>query len=160
MGFAIQSKASEFKELYFKRWPIETKYNMLKNKLKIETLSGKTVVSLYQDFYATIFIGNIVSITKMESDEIISDDNDNKELKYEYKTNENVLISKLRDRLVLALLADSDKKSIRIINSIVKDAAKNRVPVKPNRRFPRLHESLRCRRRALKSSSNLASNEP
>jgi hypothetical protein len=68
-------EASEFKELYFKRWPIETKFNTLKNKLKIETLSGKTVISLYQDFYATMFISNIVSMTKMSSDEIISEDN-------------------------------------------------------------------------------------
>ena len=143
-------KAHEFKSLYFKRWPIETKYNMLKNKLKIETLSGKTLISLYQDFYAIMFISNIVSMAKMSSDEIISEDNEDKELKYEYKTNENVLINKLKDRLVLALLTDNDKKSIRIINSIVKDAAKNRIPIKPNRRFPRLHESLRCRRRALK----------
>jgi len=143
--------SSEFKELYFKRWPIETKYNMLKNKLKLETLSGKTVISLYQDFYATIFISNIVSMAKMSSDEIIASDNACKNLTYEYKTNESVLISKLKDRFVLALLTDSTVESDKIMDSIIKDAANNRIPIKPNRRFPRLHESLRCRRRALKN---------
>ena len=143
-------RSDEFKELYFKRWPIETKYNMLKNKLKLETLSGKTVVSLYQDFYATIFISNIVSMTKMSGDEIIARDNIDKELKYEYKTNESVLISRLKDRFVLALISDNTIESVKIIDSIIKDAAKNRIPIKPNRRFPRLHASFRCRRRALK----------
>ena len=143
-------KTSEFKEIYFKRWKIETKYDTLKNKLKIETLSGKTTISLYQDFYATIFISNIVAATKMSSDEAIAENNADKDLKYEYKTNESLLISKLKDKFVLALLTDSSRKSNKIIDEIIKSAAKNRIPIKPNRTFPRLHESFRCRRRALK----------
>jgi hypothetical protein len=31
-----------FKELYFKRWPIETKYDIVKNKLMLENFSGYT----------------------------------------------------------------------------------------------------------------------
>ena len=146
-------KASEFKELYFKRWPIETKYNTLKNKLKIETLSGKTVISLYQDFYATIFISNIVAITKMSSDEVIAKDNSGKGLKYEYKTNESILIGKLKDKFVLALITDSKRKSAKIIDEIIKEASRNRTSIKPDRSFERLHESYRCRRRALKRFS-------
>ena len=40
-------------ELYFKRWGVETAYDALKSKLQPENFSGKTVVSVYQDFYAT-----------------------------------------------------------------------------------------------------------
>ena len=112
------------------------------------------MTSLYQDFYATMFISNIVAITKMSSDETIAEDNAGKELKYEYKTNESVLISKLKDRFILALITSSKRKSDKIINKIIKDAAKNRIPIKPNRSFERLHESYRCRRRALKRFSN------
>jgi len=35
---------SEFKELYFKRWPIESKYDVVKNKLQLENFTGKTVL--------------------------------------------------------------------------------------------------------------------
>ena len=45
-----------FKELYFKRWKIETYYDELKNKLKIEEFSGYSNQSILQDFYSTLFV--------------------------------------------------------------------------------------------------------
>jgi hypothetical protein len=78
------------------------------------------MTSLYQDFYATIFISNIVAITKMSSDETIAEDNMGKRLKYKYKTNESVLINKLKDRFILALIANSKRKSDKVINKIIK----------------------------------------
>jgi hypothetical protein len=45
----------EFKELYFKRWGIEVKYNELKNKLQIQNFTGDTVIAVEQDFYASIY---------------------------------------------------------------------------------------------------------
>ena len=44
-----------FKELYHLRWEIETFYGFLKTRLELENFSGKTVESLYQDFYATVY---------------------------------------------------------------------------------------------------------
>lgn len=70
--------------LYFKRWPIETKYNTMKNKLEIENFSGRTLISVQQDFYATMYISNLVAITKIMSDEEIKKWTKDKELKYEY----------------------------------------------------------------------------
>ena len=51
-----------FKALYFKRWGIESNYNAQKNYLQIECFSGTKVNSILQDFYATVFIGNLQSI--------------------------------------------------------------------------------------------------
>src|SRR6056297_3164280 len=48
-------KAKDFKELYFRRWNIETKYDDLKNKLQIENFTGATKIAIEQDFYASIF---------------------------------------------------------------------------------------------------------
>jgi hypothetical protein len=42
--------ASEFKELYSKRWSIETNISLKKNILQLESLSGLTVHSILQDF--------------------------------------------------------------------------------------------------------------
>jgi len=140
-------KAEEFKELYFKRWSIETKYNTVKNKLKIETFSGKTKTSVEQDFYATMYLSNIVSISKLATDEEIKVLNKDKELKYEYQTNENVLIGKLKDKFVLALLIDNKRKRTRIINKILEEAMKNRSPIKPDRHYKRTSEDNRCYRK-------------
>lgn len=127
----------EFKELYFKRWPIETKYNTVKNKLKIEAFSGKTKISVLQDFYATMYLSNIVSISKMTCNEEIDKENKNKNLKYRYQVNEGYLISKLKDRLVLALLIKSSRKREKAVDEILMDAIKNRLPIKPGRHCKR-----------------------
>ena len=40
-----------FKELYFLRWGIETFYDELKNKLKLEYFTGYSTISIKQDFF-------------------------------------------------------------------------------------------------------------
>ena len=39
-----------FKKLYFLRWPIETKYDIVKNKLQLENFNTRTVEGVQQDF--------------------------------------------------------------------------------------------------------------
>ena len=51
-----------FKELYFKRWKVETFYDELKNKLKVEYFSGYSHQSILQDFHAAIFISNVQTL--------------------------------------------------------------------------------------------------
>jgi IS4 transposase len=46
-------------ELYNSRWGIETNYDFLKNIIELEAFSGKTKVSIEQDFYAKILCSNI-----------------------------------------------------------------------------------------------------
>ncbi len=46
-------------ELYLKRWGIETAYDTLKSKFQLENFSGKTVVSVYQDFYAAVYLAGL-----------------------------------------------------------------------------------------------------
>ena len=40
-----------YKELYFMRWPVETKFDIVKNKLQLENFTGRTVEAISQDFY-------------------------------------------------------------------------------------------------------------
>jgi len=153
-------KQEDFKELYFKRWPIETKFNTVKNKLKIETFSGKTKISIQQDFYATMYLANIVSVSKMESDKEITKDNQSKTLKHEYQTNESLLISKLKDKLILALLIDDIDKRQRIVDKIINEAIQNRSPKRPDRHYKRSNEEnshcYRKRRKAIKRYNKTA----
>ena len=43
-----------FQELYFYRWPVETKYKELKDRLAIEEFSGASTVSVFQEFYINL----------------------------------------------------------------------------------------------------------
>ena len=54
---------SAFKKLYFMRWPIEVKYDIVKNKLQLENFNTRTVEGIQQDFFAGVEIkifGNYV----------------------------------------------------------------------------------------------------
>ena len=51
-----------FKELYCKRWGIETNYSRPKNHIEISNFTGYSTQSILQDFYANAFIANIQRI--------------------------------------------------------------------------------------------------
>lgn len=143
-------KKSEFQELYNLRWGVETKYNTLKNKLEIESFSGKTIVTVLQDFYATLYLSNIVSSIKSESDEIICEDNANKNLKYDYITNENLLIGKLKDKLVMILLNPDANHRALLLDKLILQASRHRTAIVPDRHFKRpatSHKRVCCKPR-------------
>lgn len=49
----------ELKELYNIRWKIETNYDKMKNKLRIEEYSGRKDINIQQDFYAKTYLFNL-----------------------------------------------------------------------------------------------------
>lgn len=58
-----------FRELYFYRWPVETKYKELKSRLTIEEFSGATTTSVLQEFYINVLLSNLSSLIKNQVDE-------------------------------------------------------------------------------------------
>jgi hypothetical protein len=51
----------QFAELYHLRWPVEEDYKTMKHWIEIENFSGKSVLSIYQDFHAKVFSKNLTS---------------------------------------------------------------------------------------------------
>ena len=51
-----------FRELYFYRWPVETKYKELKSRLAIEEFSRATTTSVLQEFYINVLLSNLSSL--------------------------------------------------------------------------------------------------
>lgn len=128
-SFGIQ----EFKELYFKRWGIEVKFNELKSRLQIENFTGDTVISVEQDFYASIYLSNMAALAKNEANEEIALNNKDKTLKYDYKVNTNILIGKLKDSMVLMLLEDDPTKRTMMLRRIMQEISQNVVSIRPGR---------------------------
>jgi len=128
---------SDFKELYFKRWGIETKYDELKNRLQIENFTGDTKIAVEQDFYAAIYLSNMAALAKNEADEKISRKQAEKGLKYGYKVNMNILIGKLKDSMVLMLLEDNPRKRTKMFKVIMAEISRNIIPIRPDRSFIR-----------------------
>lgn len=127
----------DFKKLYFKRWGIENKYDELKNRLQIENFTGETEIAVQQDFHAAIYLMNMAALLKSEANDELNNINSEKNLKYQYKVNTNILIGKLKDKLILMILEDDGAKRGKMYESIMLELMKNIVPIRPGRRNAR-----------------------
>jgi hypothetical protein len=89
--------ADDFKALYFKRWPIETKYDQIKNKLAIENLSGMLADNIRQDFYAAMILTNLAAEFLEEAQKAADNEREEKENRWQYKINVNHAIGVFKD---------------------------------------------------------------
>lgn len=125
--------SKKFKELYFKRWKVETFYDELKNKLKLEHFTGYSEKTIQQDFYATVFVSNIQSIIVKDIVEEIHQET--KARKYNYKVNSNLSYGFLKNKIITLLFSEKD------INKVVSELKilfkKYIIPIRPNRTFTR-----------------------
>lgn len=127
----------DFKELYFLRWKIETKYDIVKNKLCLENFTGLSPNCIRQDFFAHMTVANLVAIAKMEADEKIMESRKDKNNKYEYVANVNFIIGSIKDLLVIYTLFQNEPIGMRAMTELLKTVQKCVVPIRPNRSFPR-----------------------
>jgi hypothetical protein len=108
-----------FKALYYKRWPIETKYDQLKTKLEIENFFGRLVDNIRQDFYSAMVITNIAMDFINEAQEIVDEEQNGKNNKYEYKINMNHTIGVLKDSLIKTISEEDHKKRMEMFDEII-----------------------------------------
>lgn len=126
-------KHSIFKELYFRRWKIETYFDELKNKLGIEHFSGYSNQSILQDFYAAIFVSNLQSLIVAELAEELAQDAG--ESKYNYKVNTALSYGFMKDRILTVFFKKGDMNPI--ITELKDLFRGNLVPIRPERSNPR-----------------------
>ena len=120
-------------QLYFKRWGIETAYDTLKSKFQLENFSGKTEVSVLQDFYATVYLAGFAAICAAEADVTIAANDIDKDLKYPRKSSQNRTIAKLRDRFWRILLQDDPDVRDLMLVRLCADIAAHPESVRPDR---------------------------
>jgi hypothetical protein len=126
-----------FKKLYFLRWPVETKFDIVKNKLQLENFNTRTVEGIQQDFFAAMYLTNYAAAALSDARGDIEDARVDKDNKYKYKANTNELIGILKDRLVFALSQDDTDEQAAMIAVILGDVKRNVVPIRPKRSNPR-----------------------
>ena len=135
--FDTDLTAEDFKALYHLRWAIETNYNNLKNKLVIEDFSGRSVLAVEQDYYATVTMANLVSILVFDNREQIEQYNAAAERKYVYKQNVNTTVGLMKDELLYILMDDSPLRRGRRMRRLMKNALRSIVPIRPGRSYAR-----------------------
>ena len=116
----------DLKELYNKRWKIETNFDRLKNIIHIENFSGYSEEIIQQDFYANIFMFNYLMAMKLDADQKIQEKHKNKNLKHEYKANLNVLFGLIKLDMP-DLLSNDPKERKNAVKRILNTAKSNLV---------------------------------
>jgi len=134
----------EIGELYHLRWGIETVYDDLKNKLKMECFSGTKPVIMEQDLYATMYLSNLINDLAQEAAAILEEE-DLKGYKYEMQININMAIGIVKENLVKMCLAKDRKTIDELMDSIVDDILENLLPIRKGRSFPRNTNSRKAK---------------
>jgi hypothetical protein len=126
----------EIGALYYKRWGIELAYDVIKNKLNIENISGKSRLIIEQDFYAQMLLFNMVEDLRNDSNKVV-EENKKKNLKYEYKVNMNILVGTFREYMVKIAIEEDDDKRKKMYTYMLDEIVSNLVPIRPKRSNPR-----------------------
>jgi hypothetical protein len=130
--------AEAFPELYFKRWPVETKYDELKKKMELENFSGLLADNVRQDFFAVMTLNNILASMLREANERVKRERYGKQCKYEYKVNVNQSIGVLKDDLIKVLLTDDSRVASILYDDMIRKMKKRLVPIRKGRDVPRI----------------------
>ena len=126
-----------FLDLYRLRWPVEEDYKFMKCRIEIENFTGKSVLSVYQDFHARIFSKNLTTMLTFPVHQSIEQNNNGK--RYPYQINFTQAVSKLKDTIVLLF-----NRPLNIVKQLISDLHDIFIitiePVRHNRKFPRNHK--------------------
>jgi len=126
-----------FKGLYFKRWPVETKFDEVKNRLEVENFSGRTVDAIRQDFFITMYMSNVAAVACWEAQDEVDEARKLKANKYYYHVNVNHAIGTLKDRFVLAILEPYAMVRRYKVKRILWLLIHHVIPTRPGRSAPR-----------------------
>ncbi|MCP3876244.1 MAG: transposase [Desulfobacteraceae bacterium] len=124
----------QFAELYHLRWPVEEDYKTMKKRIEIENFSGKSVLSVYQDFHAKVFPINLTSALVFQTQSVI--DNNTQDRLHRYQKNFAQTLSKVKDVIPLLFVRPKNKLSS-IISDIHAVVVKTIEPIRPGRKYPR-----------------------
>lgn len=130
-----------FAEVYHMRWGIETAYEVLKDRLKIENFTGIKPLLIEQDINSTIYVSNL-------AEDIICDieDEDQEHLKNDYKhtmqLNRNLSIGLLKNDLIYILIENDPKRKTELLQALYDEIRVNVVPIRPDRHYHRTKGQL------------------
>jgi hypothetical protein len=129
-----------FKSLYHLRWGIEENYKRLKQWAEIENFSGKSTLSVQQDFYAKIVASNLTTLLEIQAQEVV-----NKRTQYlrrNYQINFAQALSKMKHRIVTIITAKA-REVLTLIKQTVEYLSKTIEAVRSGRSYPRRLKNIK-----------------
>jgi hypothetical protein len=124
-----------FKEIYHKRRGVEGYYDILKTRLNLENFTGQTAESVYQDFYATVYLTGLESILTADVDEQLA----LKDTKHQQQVNRAVSFNAIKKQAPDILFHDTDTDLT--VNKLERLFLTNPTCSRENRKVPRKEKS-------------------
>jgi hypothetical protein len=125
----------DFEEIYYKRWGVETYYDILKTRLNLENFTGQTAESVYQDFYATVYLTGLESMLTADTDKQLRA----KDTKHPQKVNRSVSFNAIKNEALDILFNDTDTDMI--LNKLERLFLTNPTCIREGRKAPRNKKS-------------------
>lgn len=139
--------AEDLKELYFLRWGVETSIGFQKNILMLESFSGQSVISVEQDFYATVVMANLqmclfkdAQASLDQQDEAAKDDPPETRMKHPRQVNRNKGSFRVKENLLKLFLHDDPSVILKTLHEYF---IRDHLPVRKGRSFPRIRKNRR-----------------
>ena len=123
----------DLKDVYFRRWAIETFYGDLKNQLQLEQFSGIRSICIEQDFRIGIFLFNLQALIEKQTQGYVK--RVSKKRKHQYRINRNVSWACLKYRVIKIFIGHSHRD---ILKEIQQHFERNLEPIRPGRKFKRV----------------------
>lgn len=131
----------DMRQLYGMRWGIEEGFKKLKPKMKLEQFGCRRYEGVYQEFYAHIFMMNLVTLIGNEAEEKILEKTKGRKLKYKY--NWQNAFRFVRNKFIDIFHIGAIQSSIA---SIIEQIANSLTAIKNNRSFERQMKGKRKNR--------------
>ena len=93
-----------FKQLYYKRWRIETFYQAMKSRLAVDNFTGRTVEAIKQDFYSTLFVSGLETILATDTNRELR----KKDTAHQQQVNKAISFHAIKDRIILLMFDPPD----------------------------------------------------
>lgn len=130
-------KGEDITALYWQRWQIEKKYHTLKNKIKLESVTGKASIYVYQDFWSQIYIYNMIQdvlhVSNVEIEKIGLERN----YKHPVHVNENIAIGMFKERMIKIVMEPNAKIRNKNLLRLQADIEKHILPIRKLKRQER-----------------------
>ena len=118
-----------------RRWGAEENYKRLKQWVEIENFSGKSVLSVKQDFYAKVLSTNLTAMVANAAQQQV--DKATAHRQHDYQVNFAQALSKMKNTLVELLLLSARKKLPGKLDALIDYMACTIEPLRRGRRYRR-----------------------
>lgn len=134
----------DLKEVYRLRWEIETAYNVLKNRMKLEEFSGFRERLILQDIYCSVWLYNLTMLHLIEVSETKGIPQER--YRYEMKQTISIAIGIVKTYFIQSIMSETREQRKKSFEQMSILLVKHLVPVRPNRVVKRKSSVNKSRR--------------